>query len=493
MHKTTFHPKWIILALFPLFSPGCFSQTTSTSIDAFGAFGGVSSSANYQELGIGGEPTAIGRSQSTANANEAGFIYLLLSAYIQIDQEILLQNGWNILSLHVTPENANMLSILQPLIDEGILVKVQNETGAAVEQIPGSGTWFNNIGNWMVTEGYKIRLSAPSNLTVTGQPVTQPVDIPLLAGWNIIGYPASSSQVALTALEELITSNSLLKVQSETGAAIEPMPLNAGWIDNIINFEPGEGYKVRVAANSVLTLTPSGPAGGLKSAGSIPVSQHYQPAWIGNGYDHMNVYLSLIAEGVSALQPGDEIAVYDGDLCVGTTVIQHQDQDQNLFSISVSADDPATADKDGFSPGSSMSFKIWRAGDNSETEINTVQFYPGYSNKFEPMGTTVAGMKIPAAGMTEPVTSLQDNYPNPFAVETTFKFTLGETLPVNIALYNMLGEQVKILVSQTMESGTYTTVWDATDQRNNRVPPGIYLCKMIAGSFVAVKTVEVTQ
>ena len=416
-----------------------------------------------------------------------------INGTVVVDQVIPLLNGWNIFSLHVTPDNASMMNIVQPLINEGSLVKIQNESGAAIEPIPGLGTWLDNIGNWSSTEGYKIRVNTTTNLTVTGRPITQPVDIDLMGGWNIIGYPSAGAQEAMTVLNELITNGNLMKVQDETGAAIEPMPMNAGWIDNIINFEPGEGYKVRVATDGVLTITPSGPAGGLKTAGSIPVSQHYQPAWIGNGYDHMNIYLSLIAESVSALQPGDEIAVYDGDLCVGTTVIQHQDQDQNLFSISASADDPATADKDGFSPGSSMSFKIWRAGDNSETEINTVHFYPGYSNKFEPMGTTVAGMKIPAAGITEPVTSLQDNYPNPFAVETTFKFTLGETLPVNIALYNMLGEQVKVLVSQTMESGTYTTIWDATDQRNNRVPPGIYLCKMIAGSFVAVKTVEVTQ
>ena len=240
-------------------------------------------------------------------------------AYVQSDQEIPLTNGWNIFSLYVTPGNIDMMSILQPLITEGSLVKVQNESGAAIEQIPG-GTWLDNIHDWSNTEGYKIRVNTSTSLTVTGEPITQPVDISLLGGWNIMGYPSSSSQVAMTALDELVSSGNLLKVQDETGAAIEPLPLNAGWIDNIGNFEPGEGYKVRVSGNDVLTITPSG-AGGLKS--TFPVMnrpKHFVPVWEGNGYDHMNIYLTEITEGASSLQPGDEIAVYDGELCVGVAV-----------------------------------------------------------------------------------------------------------------------------------------------------------------------------
>ena len=135
--------------------------------------------------------------------------------------------------------------------------------------------------------------------------------------------------------------------------------MNAGWIDNIGNFEPGEGYKVRVSGNDVLTITPSG-TGGLKS--TFPVMnrpKHFVPVWEGNGYDHMNIYLTEITEGTSSLQPGDEIAVYDGELCVGVAVSQNQNQ--NLYSIAVSADDPTTDIRDGFTSGNEISFRIWRA------------------------------------------------------------------------------------------------------------------------------------
>jgi hypothetical protein len=484
--------KMLILILSCLFLVNvCFCQSVATSVDVIGSFGGIVSSDNYQEFGTVGQSTAIGRSQSAIYGNEAGFIYLLHNAFALLDQEIPLTNGWNIFSLRITPDNPAMMDILQPLIDEGSLVKVQNETGAAIEQIPGLGTWIDDIHNWSSTEGYKIRVNASTTLTVTGQPITVPVDISLLAGWNIMGYPSPNSQVAMTVLDGLITAGNLMKVQDETGAAIEPLPLNMGWIDDIHNFMPGEGYKVRVASDDVLTIDPSGTGGGLKSAEGMQLPQHFRPSWSGNGYDHMNIYLTEMTEGASALQAGDEIAVYDGEICVGSAVIQNWNQ--NLFAIAVSADDPITAETDGFVKGHTMSFRIWRSGVNSETTVNTVRFFPGYSNTFEPLGTTVAGVDIPVTGMPELVTSLGDNYPNPFYLETIFEFTVGETAQVNIALYNLLGETLKILVSQTMESGAYSTVWNATDQRGNKVPPGIYLCKMISGHYTAVRKVEVKQ
>ena len=221
----------------------------------------------------------------------------------QVTQVIPLLNGWNIFSLNVVPDNIAMISIVQSLIDAGSLVKIQNETGAAIEPLPMDMGWINNIGNWSMTEGYKIRVNQTTSLTVSGTPISEPVDINLLLGWNIIGYPASASQGALSILDPLIVSGNLMKVQDETGAAIEPMPMDMGWINNIGDFEPGEGYKVRVASDGNLTIGPSG-TGGLKSTRPVLAApQHFKRSWEGNGYDHMNVYLTLSSNDFSLFSP----------------------------------------------------------------------------------------------------------------------------------------------------------------------------------------------
>jgi M6 family metalloprotease-like protein/uncharacterized protein (TIGR02145 family) len=404
-------------------------------------------------------------------------------------QEILLQNGWNLISLHLSPENTSLLNLVQPLIDEGSLVKVQDESGRAIEAIPGLGTWLNDIGSWSMTEGYKIRVNQNTTLNVNGISNTGPVYIPLTTGWNIFSYPFSTPQAAMTVLSELISSGSLMKVQDETGDAIEPLPENAGWIDNIGDFEPGEGYKIRVSGDAVLIINPPG-TGGLKSARPEPlVPQHFKAAWEGNGYDHMNVYLTITSNNASVLQPGDEIAVYDGPLCVGATVFQNQHHHQNLLSVSISNDDPATETKDGFTAGNTMSFKIWKAADNSEISMGTIDYLTGYSSVFEPLGTTVAGVNLPGDAVDAWTTSLGDNYPNPFSAETTIPYTLCETEVIELAIYDVLGQRVTTLVKSTQAAGSYEIIWDGANNNHEKVKPGIYFCRLVAGKMTVVKTI----
>jgi ligand-binding sensor domain-containing protein len=414
-----------------------------------------------------------------------------IGGYTKVDQQIPLLNGWNIFSLYVTPDNPAMMNIVQPLINEGSLVKVQNEAGGAIEAIPGLGLWIDNIGNWRNTEGYKIRVNKTTSLTAHGLPVKDPVNIDLLTGWNIIGYPASSPQQAMTVLNNLISNHNLLKVQDETGAAIEPMPFNLGWIDNIHNFNAGEGYKVRVASNDNLTITPSA-SGSLKSAlngNRKPV--HFINAWEGNGVDHMNIYLSLSGENGTLLHTGDEVGIYDGAVCVGSGVITNPSE--KYYSFVVSADDPTTDAIDGFVKGNAMSFKIWQNDKQAEATITGVEFLPDYKGIFDPLGTAVAGVHFEASTCNVFKTSLGDNYPNPFQEETTIPFTIGAKTSVELAVYDMLGQRVTTLVHATMEPGSYNVTWSGTHQGQEKVKPGVYLCKMMAGSYASVKTIEITR
>ena len=305
-----------------------------------------------------------------------------------------------------------------------------------------------------------------------------------------MGYPSSNAQNAMDVLDELITSGSLMKVQDETGAAIEPMPLNMGWINNIGNFEPGEGYKVRVASDDVLTIAPSG-TGGLKATRPFHAEPvHFKTTWEGNGYDHMNVYLTIDAEDGTKLQPGDEIGVFDGALCVGVTVFQNQHQHQNLLSISVSSDDPTTEVKDGFTPGNTMNFRLFRSADHAEIALGDPEYQAGYSGLFESMGTTVAAIRITAADLHQSVTALGDNYPNPFDQVTIIPYTIGEKSEIEIAVYDVLGQRITTLVHATLEPGSYETTWDGSNNNKESVKPGIYFCRLVAGNKVFVKTIE---
>ncbi len=54
--------------------------------------------------------------------------------------------------------------------------------------------------------------------------------------------------------------------------------------------------------------------------------------------------------------------------------------------------------------------------------------------------------------------SLSQNYPNPFNPSTTISFQLAEPSPVNLRVYNLLGEEVSVLINDEVKSAGYHSV-----------------------------------
>lgn len=85
------------------------------------------------------------------------------------------------------------------------------------------------------------------------------------------------------------------------------------------------------------------------------------------------------------------------------------------------------------------------------------------------------------------VFALSQNYPNPFNPTTSIDFALSERAFVSITLWDLLGREIRTLVSETRDAGLYTTHWDGKDRFGNELPSGVYLYTMRAGSFVQTK------
>ena len=119
----------------------------------------------------------------------------LITLLVEENSDLLtldFEPGWNIFSSTVLPGNSNLMDILQPVISGGKLKKVMNELGDVVEDWGIYGGWQNNIGNLQRTEGYKINVTEPVTLQLTGTAVRFPFNIPLSAGWNIISWPSKN-------------------------------------------------------------------------------------------------------------------------------------------------------------------------------------------------------------------------------------------------------------------------------------------------------------
>jgi len=73
---------------------------------------------------------------------------------------------------------------------------------------------------------------------------------------------------------------------------------------------------------------------------------------------------------------------------------------------------------------------------------------------------------------------LKQNYPNPFNPKTNIQFTIPKAENVTLRIFNLLGQEVEILVSEKLNSGNYTYSWDASDFAS-----GIYYCMLNAGNY----------
>lgn len=194
-----------------------------------------------------------------SNANSQNILYSTFNGSLNValpivNQSITLTAGWNIFSLNVVPGDLNLKNIVQPLIDSGKLTKVMNESGQSIENWGVFGGWYNEIGSVQQTEGYKINMAADAVLTTSGIRVQLPLTVALTTGWNIISWPSDVERNALTVFQSLIDAGKLVKVMNESGKTIEDFGPFGGWQNGIGNVMPGEGYKVHVNANVVLTI-----------------------------------------------------------------------------------------------------------------------------------------------------------------------------------------------------------------------------------------------
>ena len=72
-------------------------------------------------------------------------------------------------------------------------------------------------------------------------------------------------------------------------------------------------------------------------------------------------------------------------------------------------------------------------------------------------------------------------YPNPFNRETTIWFNLPEGSPVTLAVYDLQGRLVQALVDEWLPAGTHDRTFN-----DNRLKPGIYFYRLIAGKETCV-------
>lgn len=161
---------------------------------------------------------------------------------INASQSINLPVGWSIFSLNIIPNNTNIANILQPVLNDLIIVK----DGSGAVYWPSNNV--NSINQIETGEGFQIFMSDQSALTVNGVMV-QPENTPISLGatWSILGYLRTSPASASVLLNPIIQNITIVK--DGNGSVYWP----SFGFNGIGNFNPGQGYLIKLSTPTVLT------------------------------------------------------------------------------------------------------------------------------------------------------------------------------------------------------------------------------------------------
>ncbi len=99
----------------------------------------------------------------------------------------------------------------------------------------------------------------------------------------------------------------------------------------------------------------------------------------------------------------------------------------------------------------------------------------------------ITGVNDDAGGELPQQFALEQNYPNPFNPSTTIRYELQAAGRVELAVFNLLGQRIRTLVSGRQAAGEYAVEWNGIDERGNPVGSGVYFYQMKAEKFSEIR------
>jgi hypothetical protein len=103
----------------------------------------------------------------------------------------------------------------------------------------------------------------------------------------------------------------------------------------------------------------------------------------------------------------------------------------------------------------------------------------------------IPGVSVPEPGA--PLFALAPPVPNPARDGAEIRFSLAETGPASLAVYDVSGRRVRTLLAGTARAGPQSARWDATDERGDRVAAGVYFLRLAAAGRTQVRSVVIAD
>jgi hypothetical protein len=90
-------------------------------------------------------------------------------------------------------------------------------------------------------------------------------------------------------------------------------------------------------------------------------------------------------------------------------------------------------------------------------------------------------------GAAPKIFSLEQSFPNPFNSSTKISYSITRDSHVSLKIYNLLGQEIRLLVDKKQNARRYEVLWDGRDEAGVSMPSGVYFYQLRAEGQVVTK------
>ncbi|MCF7911210.1 MAG: tandem-95 repeat protein [Candidatus Cloacimonetes bacterium] len=396
-----------------------------------------------------------------------------------ITQYLDLNVMWNWISFYVQPEDYSLGYVFGPLGDNVNTVKYQTESADYYPDLYG---WFGDLEFIIDGGGYLVNVTDPApGFSLTGNRIMSDTPIEMIADWNWIAYYPPEIDSLSSALFSILDNVQIVKNQTQS-AEYFPEVGNGIWFGDLQTMAPGIGYKIQMENPDVLVY-PLYPVVTRNQNYSISMPDNSPAEWeiIPGNSDNMILMLSAeYNDETFEWAEGRAMGIFDADdNCRAHGIWQESEYlDQGFWYFTIVGDNA----------GDPLYIRLLDENNIENTSLDMITFQADskIGSPFEPYLAVFYPVEEEEHEIV-PVNALNQNYPNPFNPETTICFELAAQDYVTLNIFNLRGEKIKALVREPREAGSYSVVWDGTNDNGNQVASGIYFYSISTSQYSATR------
>jgi hypothetical protein len=367
------------------------------------------------------------------------------------------QDKWNLVSLSLSVLDPRAAALFPTAISRAYAYS--NVYVIKDSLIPGLGYW--------------LKFNGAQGVSIDGVAVTQDT-VGIVSGWNMIGAVSDSVATGTAQVEEIPPGIVTSHYFAYSGSYSQTTTLRAGkayWVK--------ANATGKLVLNSAATIQPkqapaAEPLDGYSTLAIEDAAGNKQMLYVGIGKD-------AGAAELYELPPAPPAPIFDARFGSQRMVETYQAADRNekRYPLVLQGEEYPLTLK-------------WNVRDAAKWF--TLSGLPsGKSMTLDGSGSVAIDRPVQSLALVVkdrselPVEfSLGANYPNPFNPTTSFIVGVPKSAPVDIAIYNLLGQKVRTLVHEERSAGYYREQWNGLTDDQQVAGSGVYFVRMTSESFSAV-------